>query len=73
MTAPLAALLAFCAMLGISAHTRINGVLLGQPVSIPVLGLIFAAMVLLLAVVALILLRLLIRDGFGLRPVVRTT
>ena len=68
MTAPAAALLAFLAMLGISAHTRINAVLLGQPVSIPVLGLIFIVALLLAAAAVLVVLRLLIRDGLRLRP-----
>jgi hypothetical protein len=59
------------ALLGliVSARVRLNAVVLGQPVSVPVLWLVFAAVVLLLAIVVLVLLRLLIRDGLRLRPV----
>ena len=58
------------AMLGliVSAKVRLNAVVLGQPVSVPALWLVFAAVVLLLAAAVLVLLRLLIRDGLRLRP-----
>ena len=41
----------------------------GQPVTIPVLWLLFATVVLLTGIVFVVLLRLLIRDGLSLRPV----
>jgi hypothetical protein len=72
MTAPLSLVLVLLGLVA-SARIRLSGVILGQPVSIPVLGLIFATVVLLLAALVLILLRLLLRDGLGLRPVARTT
>jgi hypothetical protein len=56
------------ALLGliVSARTRLSAVVLGQPVSMPVLWLIAAIMVLALFVAVLVLVRLLVRD---LRPV----
>jgi hypothetical protein len=45
-----------------SAQARINAVVLGQPVSVPVLGLAAAAVVLTLTVAVLVLLRTLVRD-----------
>jgi hypothetical protein len=68
MTAPLSLILAFAGLF-ISARIRLSGVIFGQPVSVPVLWLVFAAVVLALVALVLILLRLLIRDGLGLRPV----
>lgn len=58
------------ALLGliVSARTRLSAVVLGQPVSMPVLWLIAAIMVLALFVAVLVLVRLIIRD---LRPVTR--
>jgi hypothetical protein len=58
------------ALLGliVSAKVRLNAVVLGQPVSVPVLWPVFAAVVLALAAAVLVLLRLLIRDGLRLRP-----
>jgi hypothetical protein len=67
MSFPVAFLLAFLGLV-ISVHERLNAVVLGRPVSIPWLDLIAAAVVLALAAVVLVLLRLLIRDGLGLRP-----
>jgi hypothetical protein len=61
-------LLAVLAALIVSARTGLNATVLGQPVSMPVLWLVFAAVVLLLAAAVLVLLRLLIRDGLRLRP-----
>jgi len=61
-------LLVVLAGLILSARTRVNAIVLGQPVSVPVLGLVFAALVLLLAALVLVLLRLLVRDGLRLRP-----
>jgi len=66
--APLSFLLAFLGIV-VSAQTRLNAVVLGQPVSIPVLWLVFAVLVLAVFAVVLVLLRLLIRDGLRLRPV----
>jgi hypothetical protein len=43
----------------VSARTRLNAVVLGQPVSVPVLWLVAAAVVLALAAVVLVLLRML--------------
>jgi hypothetical protein len=67
MSAPVQFVLAFLALL-VSARTRVTGVILGQPVSVPVLGLVFLAVALAFAVVVLVLLRLLVRDGLRLRP-----
>jgi hypothetical protein len=61
-------LLLVLAGLIVSAKTRVNATVLGQPVSVPVLGIVFTAVVLLLAALVLVLLRLLIRDGLRLRP-----
>ena len=61
-------LLVALAGLIVSARTRVNATVLGQPVSMPVLWLVFATVVLLLAALVLVLLRLLIRDGLRLRP-----
>lgn len=65
-------LLVVLAVLVVSARTRLNAVVLGQPVSVPVLWLIAAAVVFALAVAVLWLLRGAVRDGgwLRLRPVV---
>ena len=53
----------------VSAKTRLNAVVLGQPVSVPVLWLVAATMVLTLAALVLYLLRSILRDGgLLLRP-----
>lgn len=59
------------ALLGliVSARTRLTATVAGQPVSCPVLWLVFAAAVMSLSALVLVLLYLIIRD---LRPVVRT-
>lgn len=67
MTAPLAILFVFVGLV-VSAKARLNAVALGQPVSMPWLGLIAAVVVLLLAAVVLVLVYLLVRDGPRLRP-----
>jgi hypothetical protein len=67
MTAPLSLILAFSGLF-ISARIRLNAVILGQPVSIPWLGVIAAVILFLLAALVLVLLRLLLRDGLRLRP-----
>ena len=46
-----------------SAQARLNAVILGQPVSVPVLGLVALAVVLALATAVLWLLRSAFRDG----------
>ena len=70
---PLLLVLAFAGLLA-SAQARLNAVILGQPVSVPVLGIIALAVVLLLAVAVLYLLRSIARDlGLRLRPRVVNT
>ena len=60
--------LAFAGLI-VSAQTKLHAVLLGQPVSVPVLWLVAAAMVLGLAALVLYLIRSILRDGgFRLRP-----
>ena len=54
----------------VSAHCRLNAVIFGQPVSVPVLWLVAAAITLALAAFVLILIRLMLREGLRLRPVV---
>jgi hypothetical protein len=61
-------LLILLAGLIVSARTRLNGTVLGQPVSVPVLWLIAAAVVLLLATAVLWVVLSIARYGFGLRP-----
>ena len=72
MIAPLSVLLAFLGLV-VSANTKLHTVILGHAVICPVLWLIFAALVLTLATVVLVLLRLLLRDGLRLRPMVVNT
>jgi len=62
-------------VLVVSARTRLNAVILGQPVSMPVLWLIAAAVALTLAALVLWLLRSAVRDGgfLFLRPRMVTT
>ncbi len=66
---PLLLVLAFAGLL-VSARVRLNAVILGQPVSVPVLGIVALAVVLLLAAAVLWLIRSVIRDGgfWWLRP-----
>lgn len=53
----------------VSARTNVTVTVLGEPVVIPVLWLIAAALVLVLAAAVLILLRSMARDGWpGIRP-----
>ena len=63
-------LLVVLAGLIVSARTRLNAVVLGQPVSVPVLWLVAAAVVLLLAALVLLLIRSAARNGafLYLRP-----
>jgi hypothetical protein len=67
MTAPVSILLAFLGLF-MSARIRVSAIIFGQPVSVPVLDLIAAIVVLMLAVMVLFLLRSLVRDGLQLRP-----
>ena len=56
-------------VLVVSAKTRLNAIVLGQPVSVPVLWLAAAVVVLLLTAVVLYLLGSILRDGsLLLRP-----
>ena len=50
-----------------SARIRLGAVVFGQPVSVPLLGLIAVVMVLALAVMVLVLARLILRDVLPLR------
>ena len=68
MTAPVSLVFVLLGLVA-SARIRLSGVIFGQQVSVPLLWLVFAAVVLALAAVVLVLLRLLIRDGLSLRPV----
>lgn len=61
MSAPVQLVLAFLG-LAVSAQTRLNAVILGRPVSIPVLGLVAAVIMLALAAAVLVLLRMVVRD-----------
>lgn len=69
MIAPVPAVLIVLGLI-VSAKTRLNAVILGQPLSVPVLGLIAAAVVLALLALVLWLIRSVIRDGglLYLRP-----
>jgi hypothetical protein len=51
----------------VSAQAKLHAVILGQPVSVPVLWLVAAVMVLALAAVVLWLLRAILREGLRLR------
>ncbi len=71
---PLLLVLAFGGLL-VSAQARLSAVILGQPVSVPVLGLVALALVLALLALVLWLLRSAVRDGgfLRLRPRVVST
>lgn len=67
MTAPVSVLLAFLGLF-VSAQTKMHAVILGQPVTVPVLWLIVAAFVLGLLAVVLWLVREIARErGIHLR------
>ena len=68
MTAPFSLLLAFLGLI-VSAHERLNAVLLGRPVSIPWIGIIAAIVSLCLAAMVLLLIRHIVRE---MRPRLRT-
>lgn len=61
MTAPVSVVLAVIGLI-VSARTHLNMVLFGQPVSISVLGLLFAALMLALLALILHLIRVLARE-----------
>lgn len=67
MTAPVSLLLALLGLV-VSARIRLTAVIFGQPMSVPVLGLVAVVVVLVLAVMLLWLLRSILRDGLRLRP-----
>jgi len=68
VSAPGWLVLAFLGLL-VSAQTRLTATVAGLPVSIPVLGLVALAVVLVLAALVLFLLRSILRDGgLLLRP-----
>lgn len=52
----------------VSGYTRLNAVILGRPVSVPLLLLVAAAVILTLAVAVLWLLRSVLRGGFRSSP-----
>jgi hypothetical protein len=52
-----------------SAYTKLNGVILGRPVSVPLLLLVAAVLILALAVVLAAIIRQLVRDRPRPRPV----
>jgi hypothetical protein len=52
-----------------SAYTKLNGVILGRPVSVPLLMLVAAVVVLALAVVLAAIIRVILRDRPRPRPV----
>ena len=66
---PVALVLGVVALV-VSALTKLHAVILGQPVTVPALWLVLAAIVLALAIMLLVLIRLIVRDGLRLRPVV---
>lgn len=67
MSFPTAFLLIVAGLI-VSAHARLNAVLLGQPVSIPWLAVAAAVVILVLIVGALLLIRAITREGFRSSP-----
>jgi hypothetical protein len=57
----------------VSAVTKLHAVVLGRPVTVPALWLVALAVVLALAIMLLWLIRVMVRDGLRLRPVVVRT
>lgn len=55
-----------------STWTRINAVILGRPVSVPVIGVVALVLILVLVVAVLWLLRSMMRPGFRSSPYPRT-
>lgn len=72
MTAPLP-LAVILAVLIVSARTRLNAVILGQPVSVPWLGVVAVALVLVIAALVLYLIRGIVRDWPARAPRVATS
>lgn len=68
---PLTLALAFLGLIA-STWTRINAVVLGRPVSVPVIGVVVLALLLVLAAAVLWLVRSLLREGFRSSPYPRT-
>ena len=58
--------------LAASAHARLNAVILGQPISVPWLGVVLGVLLLALAAGVLWLIRSLLQEGLRLRPHLRT-
>ena len=56
----------------VAAHTYVRATVLGQMFAVPVLGIIALTILLLVLAAILLLVRQIIREGFGLRPVART-
>jgi hypothetical protein len=65
VSAPVQLVIAVLALIA-AARTRLAGVVLGQPVNVPVLLVVSAVLVLALAALVLWIVRLIVRDG-GLR------
>jgi hypothetical protein len=65
VSAPVQLVIAVLALIA-AARTRLAGVVLGQPVNVPVLLVVSAVLVLVLAALVLWIVRLIVRDG-GLR------
>jgi hypothetical protein len=57
----------------VAARTRLDAVVMGRPVSVPVIGILFTIVVLALAVAVLFLARQVLRDGLRLKPAAVTT
>lgn len=68
MTIPVQLVIAVLGLIA-AARARLSGVVLGQPVNVPVLLIVAAVVVLVLAAVVLWIARILVRDGLRLRPV----
>ena len=56
----------------VAAHTYVRATVLGQMFAVPVLGIIALTILLLVLAAILLLVRQIIREGFGIRPAVRT-
>jgi hypothetical protein len=69
---PVALVLAVVALV-VSAVTKLHAVILGQPVVMPWLFVVAVIIALALAVALLFMIRLMVRDGLRLRPVVVRT
>lgn len=72
MTTPLSLVFILLGLVA-SARIRLSGVILGQPVSVPLLGIVAAIVLLAVTALVLVLLRLLLAEGLRLRPRVVVT